>query len=129
VSGRGALLAVALGCLACGGGSEPSAANPGPVSVELVTPYRDDGAVLFRIGGGPVTGVSAVGGLDVAHARLGDGATAVLVRGALANGAIVRLELPDRNQVGRYSLTLLQAAGRDYRRRPPEGYALRLASP
>jgi hypothetical protein len=100
-----------LGLAACGGGSDLSAPLAGPLDLVLDTPASDDGIVLVEIGGGAVDSVTALGYRTQTSP---DGTTPVrvVVSGALADGKLVRIWVPDRTRASDYSVTVLEAAAR-----------------
>lgn len=124
--------ALVLGALACGGDhspTEPSGPVAGEITVSLVTPNADDGAVLFTISGGPVTSVSAAVPAYQVYSSIPDTSTArVLVTGDLASGAVVRLHVADTRRVAAYRASIAQAASRStFAQRVLTGYSLTVA--
>jgi hypothetical protein len=85
--------------------------RPGVVSLLLVTPNADDGAVLLKVSGGPIDSVAS-GAVSMRSAAGIDGAT-ILATGAVQNGVVLaRLWLPDITKVAQYSARVVQAAAR-----------------
>ena len=88
-------------------------AVPGTLTVSLVTPFADDGAILLDITGpAPVTDVVAAAQGAVAHARSNGNATRVAVFGSLGGGALVRFSVPDVNAVQQYAAQVAEASDR-----------------
>ena len=102
---------LALCGLAACGGSDLSAPLSGPLDLVLDTPADNDGIVLVEIGGGAVDSVTALGYRTETSSH---GATPVrlVVRGALADGKLARIWVPDRTRASDYSVTVLEAAAR-----------------
>ena len=99
-----------LGLAACGG-SDLSAPLAGPLDLVLDTPAGDDGIVLVEIGGGVVDSVTALGyRIEVSP----DATTPVrlVVSGALADGKLARIWVPDRTRASDYSASVVEAAAR-----------------
>ena len=127
----------------CGGGDggtaptqpppsgQPTApvAVPGTLTVRLVTPFTDDGALLLDITGpAPVTDVAAAAQGVVAHARSSGNATRVAVFGSLGGGALVRFSVPDINAVQQYAVQVAEASDRaSVLRSSVTGYQLTIA--
>jgi hypothetical protein len=120
-----------LGLAACSGDkgppSGPSRAQPGVLTLRLVTPHVDDAALLLALSGpGPVSAVSApAGAAYVMHARSTEAITRIAVFGALASGDVVRFSVPDVNRVASYQATVLEVADRtNALRGSTQGYTL-----
>ena len=127
----------------CGGGDggaaptqpppsgQPTApvAVPGTLTVRLVTPFNDDGAILLDITGpAPVTDIAAAAQGVVAHARSNGNATRVAVFGSLGAGALVRFSVPDINAVQQYAVQVAEASDRaSALRSSVTGYQLTIA--
>lgn len=103
---------LALLSLAACGGSDLSATLSGPLDLVLDTPADDDGIVLVEIAGGAVDSVTALGYRTETSSH---GATPVrvVVSGALADGKLARIWVPDRTRASDYSVTALEAAARN----------------
>jgi hypothetical protein len=100
-----------LGLAACGGGSDLSAPLSGPLDLVLDTPSEDDGIVLVELGGGAVDSVTALG----YRTEVSPDATTpvrLVVSGALADGKLARIWVPDRTRASDYTATVLEAAAR-----------------
>jgi hypothetical protein len=100
-----------LGLAACGGGSDLSAPLSGPLDLVLDTPAQDDGIVLVEISGGAVDSVTALGFRTEPSP---DGTTPVrlVVSGALTDGKLARIWVPDRTRASDYSASVVEAAAR-----------------
>jgi hypothetical protein len=86
---------------------------PGTLTVRLVTPNADDGAILFDITGPapPVDITAAVQGA-VVHSRIVGNTTRVAVFGSLASGALVKFSVPDVNAAAQYTGQVTEASDR-----------------
>jgi len=111
ISRRIGLIAL-LGAVACGGGSDLSPPLSGPLDLVLDTPAKDDGIVLIEIAGGAVDSVTALG-YRTEPSPDGTSPVRVVVSGALADGKLVRIWVPDRSRAPDYSATVLEAAARN----------------
>jgi len=111
VSPRRLALLGLLGLAGCGGGSDLSAPLSGPLDLVLDTPADDDGIVLVEIGGGAIDSVTALGYRTEVSPR-GTSPVRVVVSGALADGKLARIWVPDRTRASDYSATVLEAAAR-----------------
>ena len=113
--------------VSCGGGDgggtsrvpppppQPAApvAVPGTLTVRLVTPNGDDGAIVFEITGpAPATEVTAAAPGAVVHARANGNTSRVAVFGSLGAGALVRFSVPDVNAVQQYAAQVIEASDR-----------------
>ena len=121
-------LASVFGLAACGGdgGKAPTqppppppvqpvvpAPVPGSLTVRLVTPNPDDGAIMLDITGpAPAAELtSPVQGL-VVHARANGNTSRVAVFGALASGALLRFSVPDVNAAQQFSAQVIEVSDR-----------------
>jgi hypothetical protein len=110
-AGRALLLATLLGATACGGGSDLSAPLSGPLDLAIRTPSDDDGIVLVEVTGGTVDSVTALGYRTEASS-VGTAPLRIVVSGALRDGKLVRIWVPDRTRASDYSATVVEAAAR-----------------
>jgi hypothetical protein len=101
------------------------------LTLELVTPRSDDGAILLTVSGGPVASIEAAGSGYQLFSVIPDTLTArVLVTGDLAAGALLRLHVADTRRAAAYRASVAQAASRDtFAQQPLAGYALRVVPP
>lgn len=116
--------------LACGGGgSEPNEPLPGVLTVSLTTPNADDAALLLTLTGpaAPSAVTAADPALRVFLAGPPGPATSLVVTGAMTDGAILTLQVPDVRQVKEYTATLVEVASTTYQVRPLTGYRLRVS--
>jgi hypothetical protein len=127
------VLLLGVAAVSCGdGGTGPGggAPVPGALQVTLDTPHADDGALLFTVTGAPVTTVTGGAGLTAYAHPVDSLTTRVVVLGAIADGPLVRLQVPDVNAVAGYAVRFEQAAARQsYAQRTAEGYGLTIARP
>ena len=110
-SARLLLLAAVLGVAACGGGSDLSAPLSGPLDLALQTPADNDGIVLVEVTGGTVDSVTALGYRTQASS-VGTAPLRIVVSGALRDGKLVRIWVPDRTRASDYTGTVVEAAAR-----------------
>lgn len=110
-SARAVFLAALLGVTACGGGSDLSAPLSGPLDLVLQTPADDDGIVLVEVVGGTVDSVTALG-YRTESSSVGTAPIRIVVSGALKDGKLVRIWVPDRTRASDYSATVVEAAAR-----------------
>lgn len=104
------LMLVPLGCGDDGASAGPV---PGELVVRLDTPNDDDGALIARIHG--PSKIDGVGGPDssipVHYRERGDTVVAAAF-GDLADGAVLRITVPDVRQADGFTATLLEVADR-----------------
>jgi hypothetical protein len=110
-AGRALLLAVLLGASACGGGSDLSAPLSGALDLAIRTPSDDVGIVLVEVTGGTVDSVTALGYRTEASS-VGTAPLRIVVSGALRDGKLVRIWVPDRTRASDYLATVVEAAAR-----------------
>lgn len=122
---RAALLLSAVLLGACDAG-EPAAPLPGDLILTLATPNAADGAMVVSITGpDAVSAVQAAAPGVVVRARTQGATTTVALFGALADGPLVRITVPDVRQARRYSATVREAADpQNAARASLAGYAL-----
>ena len=96
--------------------------DPGNFEVRLVGAPSGVGGVLIALSGGAITAVAGVG-FEERHVIAADGRSAtMLVRGALSNGVVARITVPDRSLVASYVATVQQlAASGTYKELPTSG--------
>ncbi len=126
-------LSLAGSAAGCGGdhGTEPSGPVPGVLTLELVTPRTDDGAVLLTVSGAPVRSVEAASPGYQIFSVIPDTVTArVLVTGDIGAGALLKLHVADTRRAAAYRATIGQAASRaSFEQQGLAGYALRVVPP
>jgi hypothetical protein len=118
------------GALGHGCGGDPTGPVAGTVEVTFTTPNSDDAAVLLRVTGPAMTGVSAdAAGSYLKTLEEGETVT-VVVAGDLTSGPLIRFGVPDVREraLESYSATLLQVASRTNALRSPlSGYSLTIS--
>jgi hypothetical protein len=121
-----AALSVAAGC---SNNSTGAAAQPGTLSLTLTTVSADDGAMTFEVSGAPIDDARAGDGSLRLFTRQADGSRLVgAVVGALGNGAVVTLQVPDVGAAARYTARVVEVADRqNVLRASLAGYALTVA--
>lgn len=88
----------------------PSAV-PGTLTVRLAGAGANDGAMVLVVSGGAVNSVDAVNGYEITSSTDSAGVH-VMVVGNLADGALVRLHIPDLALANRYVAVIAQVADR-----------------
>ncbi len=111
--------------MACSGTPpEPPPPVGGEVTLSFQTPNIDDGAVLIRIVG-PITEIKAAGDYLVSSVPVGTTATKVVIVGNLAAGPLLRVNVPNLDLLGTYSVFVEQVASRtDFVLYDPSGYSV-----
>lgn len=87
------------------------AAVPGWLTVTLDTPNANDGAVQVVVAGPAVEEVALATGFD-GLATVQGGTVYAVVTGAIGDGAIARIRVPDVQQAARYTAEVQAAAAR-----------------
>lgn len=126
--GRGALVAAALLLNACAASpTDPSAggttpAVPGWLTVQLTTPYSDDGAVQLRVTGPAVDSIVAESPHD-GFGAASAGSADLVVTGTIVTGSVARFRVSDVNKATQYTATVVAAAQRStFALRSTSGY-------
>jgi hypothetical protein len=105
-------LAAAALLAACSDGGTPRPV-PGELVLRLETPFADDRAMVVSVTGpeaiGPVAAARA--GASVYSTAPGGTSVRVAVFGAIADGDLLRLSVPDVNRARGYAATVVEAAG------------------
>lgn len=114
---------------ACGGGDSrtgPPPVTAGEIALVLSGSGGSDGAVLLRIGGGPVEVITPVGALTANGTPLAGGAQfRAVITGNLVNGDIARIRVPDVSAAGNYTVVIEQVAdGNSFALLDPAGRAV-----
>ncbi len=123
-----ALIAMLLLGLACSNDVAGGGTQAGSLTLRLITPHADDGAMTFQVSGPAIESATAANGSLRLFTRREGGSTVVgAVVGALANGALITLRVPDVGAAASYTATVLEVADRqDALRTSLTGYALTL---
>ena len=104
-----AMLAAMPGCRDAGG---PEPITPGTAVVSLAS-AATDGAILMRVTGPGFSTPQAVSSDAVLYWRQNsESEIVVAVFGAVTNGPVFRVDVPDTRNIGRYQATVLQVADR-----------------
>jgi hypothetical protein len=113
---------------ACSNDPTSGATRAGTLTLRLSTPRSDDGALLFELGGPPIDTALVVNGSLQLFTRRAEGSIVVgAVVGALANGALLILRVPDVGAAGGYTARVLEVADRqNVLRASLAGYGLRV---
>ncbi len=86
-------------------------ATAGTLTVHLTAAGANDGAVVLVVSGGPVLSVEAVGSYEVTSTTDAAGVH-LLVVGNIAQGSLLRLQVPDISKVHEYLASIGQVADR-----------------
>jgi hypothetical protein len=104
-----------------------SGSTGGTLTVNLASPNRDDGAVLFTVSGGPIDSVASPGH-QIYAARLDSNTLRLIVTGDIVSGTIATIYLADMHLASSYSATVNQVAARgSYVQHDAASYTLTLA--
>ncbi len=124
-----AMVAVLSVGAACSDDPTTGSTRAGTVTLRLTTPHADDGALLFEVSGPPIDSATAANASLQLFTRRANGSTLVgVVAGAVTNGAVVTLQVPDVDAVAGYTARVLEVADRQNLLRVSlEGYALTAA--
>lgn len=110
--------------LALGSCSGPQA---GDLTVSLVTPNSDDGAIVVRVTASEskeVTGASvACGGCQIFLEQPSGTELRAVITGSVAAGPLVRLSVTDTKSPSAYTVQIQQVASRTYQLRSTSGYS------
>ena len=118
-----ALAGLAAGA-GCGGGGDPTQPAAGPLDLVLSTPNNGDGAILLTVSGAAIDSVSAAGYTTFATRASGT-SWRVVVTGAITDGAIARIHVPNTGLAGSYSVTISDVAAQGtYALRNLSGYTV-----
>lgn len=99
--------------------------DPGVVRVRLVSPHGNDGALKFVVTGGELSNINHAAAFLVQSTNLETGGWRFIVMGSIGSDDVVTFQVPDRNKLDGYVLTLEEVAARDtYERRDPSGYRI-----
>lgn len=120
-----ALLGLGLGC----GGSDSTGPVAGTVTVSLVTPNADDGAVLLTLTGPNLANAKSASSAYRLYWRLvSPGEVRAIVVGNLTAGAVLTVDVDDVGKVGQYNGSVVEAASRsDVVRASAAGYGVTFA--
>jgi hypothetical protein len=124
-----ALMAALSVSAACS--KDPVAIVPhaGTLTVRLTTQHVDDGALTFTLSGPAINNATAANAsLRLFTRGSGESTIVGVLVGALANGAVVTLNVPDVTAAAGYAAQVLEVADRnDALRASLAGYALSVA--
>ncbi|GBD32818.1 hypothetical protein HRbin33_01792 [bacterium HR33] len=120
---RGFLAIAAVGALGCI--QEPA---PRELTLNLLTPNSDDGAVMFTVStAAPNRIVSATPvceGCKVFYHEVSEVEFRVIVTGPLRPGPVAKLLVSDAAPVGAYRVDVHEVAARDFQTKKPTGYTV-----
>ncbi|OLE60495.1 MAG: hypothetical protein AUG10_05490 [Gemmatimonadetes bacterium 13_1_20CM_2_70_10] len=121
--------AVVLAAAAACGKDSPTGPTSGVVTLSLVTPNADDGAVTLVLTGPGIASLDAASSAYAVYWRVVSATEARgIVVGNLSAGVIATASVGDANHVGDYHVEILEVASRsDDVRASTAGYAVTLA--
>jgi len=119
--------AVLLAAVACSDSTTPP--TPGVVTLSLVTPNADDGAMALVLTGPGITSIASGSGAYAVYWRVVSPMEArVIVVGDLSNGVLATAQVAEANRLTGYHVGILEVATRsDAVRASTAGYAITLA--
>ncbi len=103
----------------------------GEVSIDLITPNNNDGAILFKVKTpsskdlGELT--AACSGCQAFSFRVSENELYGVITGSLTSGPLARLAVSDVGVRSAYVVTIQEISGLDHRIRSDVGYELRLS--
>lgn len=122
-----ALVGIAAGC--GGGGGDGGGPTAGVLNVTLNTPNTGDGAVLFRITGGPVDSIAGSAMVADGSYHTVTNTTRIVAAGPITDGVIVHLFVPDVSKASSYVGTMEQvAANSNFAQRSVAGYTFTITA-
>ena len=123
--------AVVLAAAAACGKDSPTGPTPGVVTLSLVTPNPDDGAVTLVLTGPGIASLDAASSAYAVYWRVVSATEARgIVVGNLSAGVIATASVGDANHPDAYHVEILEVASRsDDVRASTAGYAVTLAGP
>ncbi|HET9065647.1 MAG TPA: hypothetical protein VFN22_07515 [Gemmatimonadales bacterium] len=104
------MLLVACGASSPAGpdtGEQP--ATPGWLTVQLTTPYADDGALQMRVTGPSIDSIAPEASYD-GFGTVASGIGDVVVTGTLTNGNVARFRVSDVTRASQYNVLVVAAA-------------------
>lgn len=84
-------------------------ATPGWLTVQLTSPYTDDGAIQLRVTGPTIDSIAPEPTLD-GFGSVSGGTADVVVTGAVTTGNIARFRVADVNRASSYTVSVMAAA-------------------
>ena len=95
-------------------GPPAALSGPGLLTVEWTAPPgRRDIGVLLELEGPGIDAIAGADGLELHHSAA-HGRHRIVVAGPLESGPLLRFRVPDRGQLARYRVRVLQVTGEDY---------------
>ena len=126
-----ARMALAAAVLLAAAGCSDSTTPPtlGVVTLSLVTPNADDGAMALVLTGPGITSIASGSGAYAVYWRVVSPTEArVIVVGDLSNGVLATAQIAEANRLSGYHVEILEVATRSDAVRPSTaGYAITLA--
>ena len=105
-----------------------SGPTAGDLTVSLVTPNSDDGAIVVKVTASQskeITGAAVVcTGCKIFPEQVSSTELRAVVTGNLAAGPLVRISVSDTGAPRDYTVQIVQVASRSYQVRSTSGYAL-----
>ena len=124
------LLAAVVATTSCGGGDGGTDPVPGVLTLTLNTPNADDGALLFKVVGGPVDSVAGGAMVQDGSYTIQSSFTRIVVAGNITDGVVAGVYVPDVNDAASYSVVMEQVAVRNtFAQRSISGYSIAVSAP
>ena len=118
-SGITVLLVALVGLTACGSSSPtgssdsstdvPPVATPGWLTVQLDSPYSDDGAVQLRVTGPAIDSIAPTAAFD-GFGSVANGVADVVITGNVTSGNVARFRVADVARASQYQVSVTAAA-------------------
>jgi small ligand-binding sensory domain FIST len=105
-----AALGIALVAGCSSGGNDASAPVPGTLTLTMSTVNSGDGAIQVQVSGGPIDTVVAQAGYVGYPYRVSATSVRIIVAGALVNGPVATIHVPDVHKASSYLATVQKGA-------------------
>lgn len=128
MTGRTTAIVAAFAFTLLGQGCGDDPPVPGTITVSLVSPNANDGAILFNIRGPGISNVAPTSSSNQLFWRqTTNDEVKIIVVGNLTSGPVASLDVPDINDLAGYTTFVEQVADREDELRPSiDGYEITL---
>ncbi|MEO8479480.1 MAG: hypothetical protein ABI542_07580 [Gemmatimonadota bacterium] len=92
-----------------GPGTSEQPATPGWLTVQLTTPFSDDGALQLRVSGPSIDSIAPEAAYD-GFGTVSSGVADVVITGSVANGNVARFRVADVTRASQYMVSVVAAA-------------------
>lgn len=121
------IISAALLTSSCGDdGTGPPPPLPGQLTVTVSSTAGPGAAFLFRVSGEGITGPQAINSGHRLFTNLSGDTLTVAVIGSIADGELLRFDVPDVNRAASYKVTLQEVAGSDNSLLPLSAFSLKI---